>query len=271
MITPLIIMGLGYGPTEFLEFRKDILNWLVNLENFKNDYDGLVNSLFELFTINYFYLGLAFILSLLIYSLSVNCFYIISDDEIRHSKSNFLSALRQSFNSTLLTILGFIVLLFFIQIAVMIISMLLFSMFNNISIALGIVIGFVGFLFVIVFFLRFTVGFAAIVHGKMKVTQAISYSLSHINWKRGWMLLLLGIVFNVVAALISSLLMLAIPQPKTAEELSYANLLLSKASSIIVNGFVYAFAVSATSTLYFRYSDDSSDDDGEDLQNHLVE
>lgn len=264
---PLILVAFGYGPFDItkyqagmLEFQNSIMQASGDPEAMRDIYMNFISS------INYPLIGLVVVIILVLYSWGLNLYYIISDNEIRTGNPMFSSAFRQSLSKRIIRIIGFFLLFTMIQIATFLIFGLLFGLIISFSKALAIFAGFVGFLFLIVFYLRFTIVLAAMIHGNKSITESISYSLSHINWKRGWMLLLIGILVTIVMAIVGGLVTSA---ASLAGTVGIGNFILLQALNLIVNGFFLSYIIAATSTLYFRYSDDSLEEDN--LESHIVE
>lgn len=264
---PLILVAFGYGPFDItkyqagmLEFQNSIMQASGDPEAMRDIYMNFISS------INYPLIGLVVVIILVLYSWGLNLYYIISDNEIRTGNPMFSSAFRQSLSKRIIRIIGFFLLFTMIQIATFLIFGLLFGLIISFSKALAIFAGFVGFLFLIVFYLRFTIALAAMIHGNKSITESISYSLSHINWKRGWMLLLIGILVTIVMAIVGGLVTSA---ASLAGTVGIGNFILLQALNLIVNGFFLSYIIAATSTLYFRYSDDSLEEDN--LESHIVE
>ena len=135
---------------------------------------------------------------------------------------------------------------------------------------LGILIGFVGFFFLLFFMARFSLGFAAIVHGKMSVSDAFAYSFHHINMKRAAMLLLMGIMLIVVFAIVSGIggLILSLFISSNADPMIFYSV--KQVFGSLMSAVVVSFIYTSSSALYFRYSNDSLDEDDDDISEHLI-
>jgi MFS family permease len=135
---------------------------------------------------------------------------------------------------------------------------------------LGIIIGFIGFFFLLFFILRFSLGFAAIVHGKMSISEAFAYSFTKITFKRAAMLFLMGIVTLVVMGIasgIGGMIVHLIVNREHSDPMTYylVNQIFGTIMGVIVSTFIFT----GSSALYFRYSDDE-DQDNDELSEHLI-
>lgn len=269
IVTPLMLLAMGYGATDFIVYQQNMLDLQNSALQNQGNPELILETYRGLFTqINWTLITLTAIIGLLVYSWSFNFLYVISDNEIRLGQPSFFKALSQSFSKGILRIAAYFVVYFLLFIAVMGIFIFTISLFMRLSTVIGILLAFVGFLFVIVFFIRFIIVIPAIVHGNYNVTQAISYSLTKINWKRGWMLFLLGIISLIVVSLISFILALIFVS-KDNLNITARTFIFSQIINLVVNFLLLTYVVAASSTLYFRYSDDVAEED--DLQHHIIE
>lgn len=270
IVMPLMMMSIGYGPFGYVDFQRNLQEISMEMQQNSGDSEAIIEAYKGLFgNFNWFYLVLTAIIGIVLYGWGFNFFYKISDNEIRLGDRNLMRALKQSFNGNILRIIGFMLFIYLIFIASIVIYSLILGLLMSISKFLGILIGFIGLFFLLVFMLRFTLGIAAIVHGGKSILEAVSYSLSSINWKRGWMLFLLGIIALIISGILSFLLM-KIVLIGNGDPLSFTYLLLSNLISLVINAVIYSYLISATSSLYFRYSDDVIEDENS-LSEHIIE
>jgi MFS family permease len=175
-----------------------------------------------------------------------------------------LKRFKNSFSSQLFTILGFMVIYYLLSFASFTIFMFIVVMLMQLSNVLGVLIGFVGFFFLLFFLLRFSLGFAAIVHGKMSISGAFGFSFTHITFKRAAMLLLMGMVTLVVMAIASGIggvLVHLFVNREHSDPMTYyvVNQIFGTIMGVIVSTFIYT----GSSALYFRYSNDEEQSDVE--------
>jgi hypothetical protein len=221
-------------------------------------------------TPNYIYLLPLVVFGLFIGIWSMNVYYQLNNSEIRNSNRSIFAAIRLSFSPQLLNLLGFMVLYYLLSIASFIIFMTVVVMLMQTINILGVLAGFIGFFFLLFFILRFSLGFAAIVHGKMSNSEAIGFSFTHLTFKRSAMLLLMGIVTLVVMGIASGIggvLVHLIVNREHSDPMTYyvVNQIFGTIMGVIVSTFIYT----GSSALYFRYSNDEEEEDAE-LSEHLI-
>ena len=221
-------------------------------------------------TPNYIYLLPLVVFGLFIGIWSMNVYYQLNNSEIRNSNRSIFAAIRLSFSPQLLNLLGFMVLYYLLSIASFIIFMTVVVMLMQTINILGVLAGFIGFFFLLFFILRFSLGFAAIVHGKMSISEAFGFSFTHLTFKRSAMLLLMGIVTLVVMGIASGIggvLVHLIVNREHSDPMTYyvVNQIFGTIMGVIVSTFIYT----GSSALYFRYSNDEEEEDAE-LSEHLI-
>lgn len=267
VIMPLTMLAIGYSAFDMLKYQQDLQSIQEDMLTSGASPQNIMDAYLNMF---HFSIGLILLLvavALFIYGWMTNFMYRISDNEIRKGSPNFMESLKQSFNfNAILKIVGFFLLFGLIEIAAFAIFALVSAMIISVAKGIGILLMFVGFLFLIVFFLRFSIAIPAMVHGKKGITESISFSLSHLNWKRGWMILLLCFITFILLFIVTWVLMLAFGSTNTLTTGSFIG---SQVVSLVINALFFTYIVAATSTLYFRYSDDSTEDD--DIQQHIIE
>jgi MFS family permease len=213
---------------------------------------------------NYIYILPMVLFGLFIGVWSINLYYQLNDAEVRNNNRSLSKAFKKSFSSQLFTILGFMVIYYLLSFASFTIFMFIVVMLMQLSNVLGVLIGFVGFFFLLFFLLRFSLGFAAIVHGKMSISEAFGFSFTHITFKRAAMLLLMGMVTLVVMAIASGIggvLVHLFVNREHSDPMTYyvVNQIFGTIMGVIVSTFIYT----GSSALYFRYSNDEEQSDVE--------
>ena len=221
-------------------------------------------------TPNYIYMLPLILFGMFMGIWSLNLYYQLNDAEVRNSNRSILSALKNSFSPQLFSILGFMIIYYLLSIASFVIFMAIVVMIMQITKVLGIIIGFIGFFFLLFFILRFSLGFAAIVHGKMSISEAFAYSFTKITFKRAAMLFLMGIVTLVVMGIasgIGGMIVHLIVNREHSDPMTYylVNQIFGTIMGVIVSTFIFT----GSSALYFRYSDDE-DQDNDELSEHLI-
>lgn len=265
IVTPLTLLTLGYGATEFLAYQQDLQSLQRNVMENQNNMEAISELYMAQFSNVQSFLVLPLMLIVLfVYAWASHFYLLLSDNEIRFGSSHVMQAFKQSFSSKILSIAGFFILYILIQISVSLIFGLIFFALSSVSAVLAVLVGFVGFFVMLAFLLRFTIAIPAIVHGNMGVVQAISYSLSRLTWKRGAMLLLMAIL-AIIVLIIVAVILGGIFGGSDSTELTVKGFILQEIGSFIISVLFITYFTAAMSTLYFRYSDDSTDDESEHL------
>jgi hypothetical protein len=207
VVTPLTLLTMGYGATEFITYQQDMMTLQKTVLENQQDFEAISEAYTAQFSNMQNALILpVFLIVLFVYSWACNFYLTLSNNEIRTGSTKVFSALRASFSSKIFKIAGFFVLYTLIQISVTLIFGLIFYLLSTVSSLLAVFVGFIGFFVLLAFLLRFTIAIPAIVHGDMGVVQAISFSLSRVTWKRGGMLLLMGILSLIVLIIFAIIL-----------------------------------------------------------------
>lgn len=267
VVTPLTLLTMGYGATEFITYQQDMMTLQKTVLENQQDFEAISEAYTAQFSNMQTALVLpVFLIVLFVYSWACNFYLTLSNNEIRTGSTKVFSALRASFSSKIFKIAGFFVLYTLIQISVTLIFGLIFYLLSTVSSLLAVFVGFIGFFVLLAFLLRFTIAIPAIVHGDMGVVQAISFSLSRVTWKRGGMLLLMGIL-SLIVLIIFAVILGSVLSSSDATELSIGSFVGQQITSLIISILFVTYFIAAMSTLYFRYSDDSTEDDTE----HLIE
>lgn len=267
IVTPLTLLAMGYGATEFFTYQQDMHNLQRTIVENQQDMEAISAAYTAQFSNMQMALVLPlFIVVILVYSWACNFYLTLSNNEIRTGSTRVFSALRESFSGKVIKIAAFFILYVLIQISVTLIFGLIFYLLSTVSSILAVFVGFIGFFVVLAFLLRFSIAIPAIVHGEMGTVQAIAFSLSRITWKRGGMLLLLSIL-SLLLLIIFAIILGGLLSSSDSTELSVGSFIGQQISSLIMSILFVTYFVSAMSTLYFRYSDDSTEDDTE----HLIE
>jgi len=261
IVTPLTLMTMGYGVTDLLTYQSDMQNLQKSIMENSQDMEAIS----ELYMAQFGNMQTAltlplFIISVLVYAWALNFYFTLSNNEIRTGSSKVFSALRQSFSTKIFRIAGFFILYVLIQISVTLIFALIFYLLSTVSSILAVLVGFIGFFILLAFLLRFSIAIPAIVHGDMGVVQAISFSLSRLTWKRGGMLLLMGIL-SIIVLIIVAVILGGLLSSSNSSEISVGSFIGEQIVSLIISVLFVTYFIAAMSTLYFRYSDDHTDDD----------
>src|SRR5574343_25349 len=265
IVTPLTLLTMGYGATDYLTYQQDLQNLQRSVLENQQDMEAISELYMAQFNnVQAFLVLPLMLLVLFIYSWASHFYLLLSDNEIRFGNSSVMQAFKQSFSPKILSIAVFFVLYVLIQISVSLIFGLIFFMLSSVSAVLAVLVGFVGFFVMLAFLLRFTIAIPAIVHGNMGVVQAIGFSLSRITWKRGAMLLLMAIL-SIIVLIIVAVILGGIFGVSDSTELTVKGFILQEIGSFIISVLFLTYFIAAMSTLYFRYSDDSTDDESEHL------
>lgn len=265
--TPLILKSFNWSLTDLLELQARMQEMGEMVQKGGNPSE-LLSNIFG--TPNYFYLALFMVVAAFISSWSMNLYYQLNDLEIRNGNSSLVQAIKNSFSNQLISLFAYMILYYLLSFASLVIFMFVVVMFMQLSKIVGILFGFVGFFFLLFFIVRFSLGFAAIVHGRMTVSEAFSYSFSKLNFKRAAMLLLMGIVLLVVMSICSGIGSLIeqtlLKGIQTNATTTYAvNQILGTMMGVLVSTFLFT----GSSALYFRYSEDQVEEE-DDLNVHLI-
>jgi hypothetical protein len=252
---------------------KDLINMGENMQEFSQkarsgeDVSAIFSNLFSSF--NVLFVCLMFVVGLIVYSWMFNAYFQLNDNEVKNKDNNFLHALSMSFSKKTFTILGYMLIYFLIYLAVLMLFVALFFMLIKVASVIGGLVAFILFFVVLIFMLRFSLGFAAIVHGNMSVSEALSFSLRKLTWKRAGLIFLIGIILLIAMMLISliiSMITLAIVNKETSSSLTFliVSQILNTITSAIIGSFIYA----SMTALYFRYSTDEIED--EHMDRHFI-
>jgi hypothetical protein len=190
-----------------------------------------------------------------------NVYLKLNDSQIRHGHSSLSEALKNSFDNKMWLLLAVTLVMVVAFLGMYVIFIGAFMVHWSLA-----VIAFIGMFLV---GLRFILAPAAIVHGDNTVSGSIQYSFDKITWKRSFLLLLLclvaGIMIGIAAIIVFAILgfFLLIP---------LLGIVIYFAGSVLFYGLTNALVYSGISGLYFRYSDDSEEENesGMSLEDHLV-
>lgn len=199
---------------------------------------------------------------LLIYSWSFNLYYTLNDREVRAGNNGLSGVLKASFSRQILNIMSFSMVYYLLAISSLMIFLFAIGLLMSVSKFLGIIVGFFGFFFLLFFLIRFSLGPAAIAHGKMTLSQAFTFSYSKLSMKRSALLLLMGIVLLVVIGIIGSFAGLVVNlmlNKQSSDPVLYYSV--SQIMSTLMGAIAGAFLFAGSSALYFRYSDDEVNDE----------
>lgn len=252
-------LGLGFGDYKaYQNLLMEMQEALRSGEQPSEVFPGLFGQM------NYSFLFLLFLLGLIFYAWIFNIIFNINDQEIRHGSRNPLRAISASFNSGVFRILFYFILNTVAFVAILIVYGLLIAAFGSMSGALGALAGFLGYFAVLAFFLRFSLGIPAIVHGKMSAIEAWSFSYKQIGWKRAFIILLILIALMILVFLV----MLAFLPFLSPGAQTGAGFILIQLIMLIFSVLLSSFGASSLSALYFRYSSDQTDSDN--ASEHLI-
>ena len=265
--TPLILNLFNWGFSDLINLQTSMQEMGETIQK-GGDPSEALEGLFG--TPNYLYMLPLLLFALFITIWTLNLYYQLNDSEIRNKNRSILNALKNSISPQLFTILGFMVLYYLLCIASFAIFMFTVVMLMQISKILGILIGFVGIFFLVFFILRFSLGFAAIVHGKMSINEAFGFSFTKITFKRAAMLFLMGIVTLVVMGIaggIGGMIVHLLVSRDHSDPMIYyvVNQIFGTIMGVVVSTFIFT----GSSALYFRYSNDE-DQENEELSEHLI-
>jgi hypothetical protein len=257
--TPLVLKLFSWNFSDLVNFQTKVEE-LGEIIQKGGDPSTAFQDVFGL--LNYIYALPLVVFGLFMGIWSINLYYQLNDAEVRNNNRGILLALKHSFSIQLFTLLGFMVLYYLLSFASFAIFMFIITLLMSISKVLGILTGFIGFFFLLFFIIRFSLGFAAIVHGKMSINEAFGYSFTHITFKRAAILLLMGIVTLVVmgiASSIGSVLVHLVVNREHSDPMTYyvVNQILGSIMGVIVSTFIFT----GSSALYFRYSNDEDQDE----------
>lgn len=201
---------------------------------------------------------------MLIYAWFLNLFLQISELTIREESGVIGKALSASFSSKVFRIYGFVWATIVLMILMGLIMGIVVSIFRN-AMAISVVLAVTGAILMTIVFLRLLAAPGAIVHGNMSLGSAMSFSWGKITMgKAGAMLLVLigiSLVMGLFSAGIDAVVANLSNDPMTM-------VVLSNVIMLPLNIIVYAYAVAALSTLYYRYAELPDDEEHTDI--HLV-
>jgi hypothetical protein len=266
VMVPLLLKTFGWQIADMMNFKEKMQQATVIAQT-GGDPADIFRSIFDV--IDPFYLCLMIIIGICIYCWMINVFLKLNDNEVRSGNRNFVSALSSSFSGNILSILGFLLVYSILYSIVILVFMFLIVMLVSVSKVMGVLLGFIGFFVIVILMLRFSLGLPAIVHGRMNIADAISFSFKHITMKRAGLIFLFALILAILAGILSviiNMIVLAIIGKDGGDTITalIVQQVLSSVSGAIIGAFIYA----AMTALYFRYS---SDETGEqDVKDHLV-
>ncbi len=265
VVLPLVAAAFGIGITELADFNKEMQAKLISISKSGSDPLDFFKSFFG--TINLAYVVLAIVLGSIISMWQYNLFYTLNDNEIRHFDNSFVNALKKSFNDKLIKLILLSLLLLLILIGVIIVFALLMGLMIAVSKGLGIFLMFIG-IFVLCFYLiRLSLSYAALIHGDMGLLESIKFSYNKITFKRAVFIFLIMLVIAIISGIVSSIIILPISSALVNN--SFAAFITTQIISSVISALLTAFFFSASSALYFRYSNDQVEDN-ESVKDHLV-
>ena len=186
-------------------------------------------------------MGLFYIVMLVVGSWVINFFLLISESVVNTGSGDVSNAFKSSFNKNVFRIVLFVLLNLAIYIGLAMVSALLAGISPFLMILAVLVI--------VVFLLRLSAGYGAIVHGGMGVSEAFSFSLKHITWVRAIKIILVGFVISLIYGLV----FLAIGG--LADLIGTAGMILLFVAQIGLSILMYSLMTTAYSAMYYRYAD----------------
>lgn len=265
LVLPLVAGALGIGITELTEYNKELQAKIFSISKSGDNPVEFFNSFFG--TINYGFVILAIIIGSIVSVWQYNVFYTLNDNEIRTFDNSFVNALKKSLNNKLVKLLLLSLLLMLIMIGVMIIFMIIIALLMAVSKGLGIFLMFIGFFILMFYSIRLCLSYAALIHGNMGLVESIKFSFNKITLKRAIFIFLIMLVLLIISGIVSAIIILPISSSLASNPmLSFG---ITQIFSSIISALLTAFYFSASSALYFRYSNDQIEDT-ESVKDHLV-
>lgn len=185
---------------------------------------------------------LFYVIILLIFSWFSNLMLNLSEDIVLTDKTSFVEGLKTSFNGNFFR-------LFSLCIMMLLLTFLLVVMWAYL-VKMGLLgISFIGAFAVLILLLKFIAAPGAIVHGKMSVPAALSFSWENITFKRAFKAFVVLFVF-VIILFITSLLFISI-----FSFMGSVGSVLTIVYQVAIALLVYATWFSAASAAFFRYAE----------------
>ena len=262
VLVPLFIKSFNWTMADFMNFGERMRE----IAEDSNNSSEVIAGMFS--TVNYTFFFLTMLIGLLIYCWMFYTMLKLNDNEVRYRNNSFASALAQSLSSKIFTILGYVLVYAIFYTVATVIFFFIIVTLMTLSKALGIILGFLGFIMIMIQMLRFALGFPAIVHGNMGIADAISYSFRHLTFKRALMLFLIfiiiGIAFIILSTIIAAITSAVVGDSSASITAFIIAQLFSSLASAVLGAFIYA----SMTALYFRYSSDETEEI--DVKDHLV-
>lgn len=197
-----------------------------------------------------------YLIGMVVMSWVINFLLIISDQVINQAPLNVSGAFSEAFSKDVFKIFGLTAVILLVYIVLTLVSFMLAGLHFSLA--------FIGFLFTIAFLNRFLGAYPAIVHGKMSLSESISFSMKNITWGRGFKIMLVLIVFMIVYGLalllVSSLLGF----------IGNVGSVLMMVVQIGMSIAVYSLSIAALSAMFYRYVE--VEYEGEDsAEQHIID
>ncbi len=208
-----------------------------------------MTSLFALFLVG-------MIVGLIIMSWLMNFLLVLSQSVIDNNEMGLAQSFKQSFNKNVFKLVGLHLIIFIAYILLVVVVSLLG--------AASFILAFLGICAVMVFLLRFSAGFGAIVHGDMGVTESISFSFTNITFVRALKMFLVIFVFSIVYVLV--LLLFSSIFKFMGSVGSVLMMVFQVALSIIT----YSFMTAGLSAAFYRYVEVEYEESNE-VVNHIID
>jgi hypothetical protein len=265
IIIPLTLKSFGWSLSDYMNMDETMKAAGQNASSSSNPFEVFM-SVFG--TINPLFLTLTIIISILIYCWMFYTFMKLNDLEVRERNNSIVSALASSFSGKVFTILIYSLLYSIMNLVITVVFFFLIAMLASVSTAAGVFVGFVGFFILLMFLLRFSLGLPAIVHGNMTISEAISFSVKNITWKRAGLILFIGIILVIALLLLLGILSFVALLFVEKDSVTVSSFVVQQILTSIAGAIVTAFIYASMTALYFRYSNDHVED--MDVKDHLI-
>ncbi|MES2618161.1 MAG: hypothetical protein V4613_09790 [Bacteroidota bacterium] len=267
IILPLMLQGLGWNISDLVHFKENFQEAMKTMDPNDNPLDVLKQFFGK---INFLYLIICFILSMIFTSLQYVVYFRLNDNEIRKNNNSFIEAIAKSLNAgDIMKMLGAYILMVLLFAGVFMVYFIFVFLLYYVAAILGIIVGFLLLFVVGIFILRFSIIQAALIHGNMTISEAFAFSYKNITWKRGGILLLIGLVFLIAAMVIGLII-------QTIGGLFFGNnnpgltaYIVLQLFSNILGAIIALYFHSALSSIYFRYSNDELEGNDK-FEEHLI-
>lgn len=266
IILPLTLSGLGWNIADMIHFKERFQEVMKTVEPNENP----ITAIMQLFgKINFLYLIISFIVLMILTSFQYVVYFRLNDNEIRKNNNSFIDAITKSLNGDILKMLGTYILMMFLFVGVFFVYALIVKLLYDVSAIMGILIGFFLLFVVGIFLLRFSITQAALIHGNMSISEAFAYSYRNITWKRGGILLLIGLVFFIAAGVLGLIIEMLSGIIFGHNDPGMIVYMIIQVFSNVLGAIISLYFYSALSAIYFRYSNDEMEGNDK-FEEHLI-